>query len=289
MARLFKRALRVTAYRPQVDTFFGAQKDRNAIVIENLRVVFDIEKHTGKHPNKCDFKIYNCNPQTRTFLETKPLVVRVEAGYDNVLQHLFVGDLRWGSSAREKVDWVTKISLGDGDRAYRVARINRSYAAGTPLLTVLKDAAASMFLTLPQNVLNDASLRSATTGTGVSISGAARDELDRLLAPFGLQWSIQDGRLQILRDDDVRADQAVLISQDTGMIGAPEFGSPHKNGKPPYLKVKHLIYPQLTAGGRIKVVSAGVKGLFRIEKLKHQGDTHGDEWTTEIEGRPLGS
>lgn len=289
--RLFKKIAKVTVWRDTVPSSATSYLSKQLIPgqqleITDLRIRFRVERSLTKTPNQADIYLYNLASSSRTDLETKPLSVRLEAGYDDVPRLLFLGDLHFGMSQQEPPDWETLLQVGDGDRAYNHARCNRSYPPGTTVRTVLQNAASSMGLTLPRNVSEDPAL-DARFVRGSASHGPVRDELTRLLAPFGYHWSVQNGKLQVLRDDEVSSVNPRPIDQDHGMIGTPEFGSPPKSGKPPHMRVKTLLYPELTPGDLVQVNSISKSGKFRIEKVRHTGDTHSDEWTTEIEIQPF--
>ena len=283
MSRLFRHAWRVLAYEASRTAYFAQL--RKAVEIVDLRVQFSVEKHLQSEPNTATVTITNAARTTRSFLETKPLIVQIAAGYDGVTRHLFTGDLRFGSSTKQGTEWITELQLGDGDRAHRHARVARSYAPGTPVSTALRECAEAMGLDLPAPLVTSPELATQFSA-GVSLSGPARDEMTKLLAPYGYHWSIQDGKLVILRDTDVRADQALVVSEDTGMLGSPEFGAPEKPDATPRLTVRTLLYPEVTPGGKISVQSRAVTGLYKITRVTHSGDSHGDEWVTEIEAIP---
>lgn len=288
--RLFKRGAKVTLVTPRnlPNAFFDREPgSENAIEITDLRVKFSIEKHVKSDPNKCEVTVYNLAERTRALCETRPLTVWIDAGYDGVLRQLFTGDVRHSYSKLEKPEWQTVMHLGDGDRATRLARLNKTYGIGTPSLQVIKDLAGAMGLTLnPQEIGKIAGLQAGLV-LPRAVQGTARDEMTRILAPLGVSWSIQDGRLQLLRDGDLVDGEAVLVSEDTGMIGTPEYTSPQKEGKPPQLRVKMLLYPQLRPGALIEVQSRAVAHKqFRIQRVVHKGDTYGQDWTSEIEALP---
>lgn len=295
--RLFRKTARVTAYRTQPGTPGGFVNKNpgffdqlpNATVIEDLRITFKIEKNLSSEPNTCEMTITNLAAVSRADLEKKPLIVRIDAGYDGVAKHLFLGDLRWGFSKLDGVNWETTLQMADGDRAYRFARVNRSYKAHTPVVQVIKDIVKTMGLATPSGAeLGTAASIDAQFATGGSMQGPARDELARLLAPYGYHFSTQDGKLQILRDEEARADQASVISADNGMIGSPQRAAPDKSGKPQMTTAKMLLYPELTPGQKVQILSKTVNGIFRLERVTHDGDTHSkDTWTTEIEAKPL--
>lgn len=295
MNRHYKHAWKVTAYRAKPGApsgFVNTHSDYfenlpNGIEIEKLRIQFQIEKTLDKEPNTCELVITNLAAGTRVDLCKKPLIVRVDAGYeeDGGARHLFAGDLRYGWSKQDGTEWLTTLQLADGSRAFQHARVSRSYKAGTSVLTAVRDAARTMGVLLPRNLETSAELGRAFAA-GVQLHGNTRDELTRLLAPFGYSWSIQSGRLVILKDDEVDTTRAIVISKDTGMLGSPEFGAPEKDGKPPTLTIRTLLYPQVTPGGMLSVQSESINGIFRAERVVHSGDSHGDDWYTEIEAKP---
>ncbi len=198
---------------------------------------------------------------------------------------MFIGDLHFGMTKLERPDWLTLLQLGDGVRTYAHSRVNKSYAAGTSNRTVLTDVARSMGLALPKNIA-DAAFMDTQFASGLAMVGPARDELTRILAPFGYHWSVQNGQLQILDDTLVSSTSAIPIDKEHGIIGTPEFGSPPKSGKPPHIHVKMLLHPEMSPGCLVKLTSKTKNGLFRAEQVRHQGDTHGSEWETSVELKP---
>lgn len=252
----------------------------------HLRLKANVEKHVDKEPNTCKITVHNLSEQTRTFLKEKPLTVRLEAGYDGVLNQLFMGDVRTAWTEFNGSTVETHLELADGDRAFRYAQVNRSYKKGTAVIIAIQEAAASMGLIVDARTLASADLQ-AQFAAGRTLTGATRDELTRLLAPYGYKWSIQDGRLTILKDNQTRPEEAFLISEDSGpMVGSPSFVTPTKSGDPTLVKVKSKLYSQLTAGGRIAIRSRDIAtAVFRVEKVTHDLDTRQGPWDTTVEGK----
>lgn len=280
--RLFSRAWKVTAYQGAPLQYFT--RLRKAIDLTSLRIQFSVEMHLDSEPNTARVTVTNAARATRAFLTARPLIVQIDAGYDGVARHLFTGDLRFGESTHEGTEWSTTIELGDGDRAFRHARVSRSYRAGTSVVVALREAAASMGLDLPVPIITSPAL-ATQFAAGVVLHGPARDELTKLLAPYGYSWSVQAGKLVILRDGDTAADKALVISEETGMIGSPELGAPESGG-PPHVTVRSLLYPEVVPGGKVSIQGQAVRGIYKVLRVTHAGDTHGGDWTTEIEARP---
>lgn len=296
MPRLFKRIAKVKCWResiPKDMVKFEVERlsPNTSLEISEQRIQFEINKSLPKgkkpKPNTCDITISNLSLSTRSDLETKPLCVQLDAGYDGAARFLFAGDLRFGMTKLDGATWQTLLQLGDGGRRFSHSRVNKSYGARTSVRMVLTDAAASMGLALPPGLASDRDLDTVFEHGHVS-SGAARDKLTSILAPYGYHWSIQNGKLRVLKDGETSNTSPLPIDEANGMIGTPEFGSPPRSGKRPHMTVKMLLYPELTPGDLVQLTSKVKNGLFRIEQVKHQGDTHGGAWETEIEISPKG-
>lgn len=259
----------------------------NAITIRNLRFVFHIEKSLSSEPNTCDISIFNLDGDTKKELQKLPIYVRIESGFDGNLQRIFTGDLRWSSTVNDGVTPETRFQVADGDRSYRKARVFRSYRGGVTIKDAVSETARSMGLRAKFSPTAERELLAQFTG-GLSLGGLANRELTRLLTPVSMTWSIQDGILQILRNDEVSVDEILVISPETGLIGSPEFGSPPEKGKLPVLTVECLIKPALKPGARIQIESSTISGIYRIERVIHDFDTHGpDPAISLIEARQV--
>lgn len=272
--RLFKRAVQLTLAKPS-----GA-----ATVIRDLRVTFSIEKNLKKDPNTCKISVYNLAPQSRALVQVKPLTILLEAGYDGDVKRIFQGDLRYAESTHLGVSWQTSMQWADGDRAYRTARVSRAFKAGVSSRAMLSECAKSLGLILPASASARSELDTITEA-GEALQGSAHEEFTRILAKHGLHWSIQDSKIQILRDGEARPDEALPVSQTTGLIGNIEYGAPTKPGHPRLLKFKTLLYPELVPGRKVQVTTSGsgINGIFAVQRVVHTGDTHGDEWQSEVE------
>lgn len=297
--RFFRRVWKVSAFRTgptrgfigQHPEFFNAQP--NVLEIEKLRIAFKIEKHLAKEPNTCEVTITNGNDATRAELCRTPLVVRIDAGHadDAGARHLFTGSLRHGYSKQDGTNWHTVLNLGDGASAFDGARASKTFGRGASAIQALRYVAGTMGLELPQEVEVSTEL-TRQFATGVSLFGRSADEMTRLLAPYGYGWSMQDGRLVVLKDGQAAPGTAILISKDTGLIGSPQFATPTagdvKKGKPAKLTFRTILYPQITPGFLVSVQSRAIDGIFRAERVTHTGDSHGtNDWVTEVECTPV--
>jgi len=284
MARLFRRAVEVLITRIDESSFFKVGP--NAAKITGLRVAFNVEKQLSKDPNTCNIEISNLSEDTRAALQQKPLKLFLSAGYEDELKQIFAGDIRWTESMRVQTGWTTKIQVGDGERAMKNARTNRSYIGGVKYGDVIKQLTDDMGLSIPTN-LSEAKEFTDRLVNGDVMQGPSSESLERMLESKGFRFSIQDETLQVLKNGEARRNIALVVNKDNGMIGTPGFGSPSQKGKPAMLKIDNLLYPEVNPGIKLQVESLTANGLFRAERVQHVGDTHGSDWTTAVEATPL--
>jgi hypothetical protein len=281
---LFKRGLALTIARPDGDDYFAQQP--NGIRVTGLRVTFSIDSSLRREPNTAEIQVYNLAEELRAEFTRKPLVVMLDVGYDGALDRLFTGDLVHGFSDRDGPSWVTHLQVATGARAYARARVSRSFAGGVDAATAVAEVARSVGLEARLSVKAREELR-RQYASGLVLAGAARDRLSELLAPSGMAWSIQENELVILRPDEDRGGGLLRIATDTGMVGAPTWGPPEKDGGDPVLTVAAKIKPTARPGEVILVESSVVTGKFRAERVRQEGDTHAEVWQTTWEAKSV--
>lgn len=285
MTRLFSRRCKITVARPLASDFNSMSAQ--VTVIEEPRVTFKITKTLGKEPNHAEVAICNLAPTTRAELQQKGAKMVVQAGYEDSLVMLFIGDVTTAFSAQEGAEWVTKLQSGDGERAFLHSRVSESFAPGVRVPDVVRTVAGKLGVDLGDINKQLAGRREVFQG-GYVAHGKASAELDKVLAALGLTWSIQDGRLQILAAGATNSEPVLDLNPDTGLIGSPEPGTPERKGGPPVWKIKSLIQPGMRPGGKIRLSCAAFnQAQMKILRVTHTGDTHGPEFTSDAEATPV--
>lgn len=283
--RLFNRRVRLTVgQEPPTDNFVQIVPD--AIVIEDLRVTFKVEKSIKKEPCKAEIAVYNLNEQHRGQLAGKGLRVVLEAGYQDTMTQIYLGHSRTIDHPKESVNWVTKIACGTNERQLQFASVSSSFKPGSLVGKAVQKIAGSLVNDLG-NTNEKAGEIEDSFASGYSAFGNSADELTRLLNPRGYGWSIQDGRMEILKFDETLPDEVVDLSPSTGLIGTPELGAPLTKGKPSPLKFRSLLQGRVRVGGLINLNSSNRSGIFKVTLVRHVGDTDGGDWMTEIEAFPV--
>jgi hypothetical protein len=279
-------------------------KKGSGLLVENLRIQFEVSKTVESAPNVAVIKIFNLNPANEAKIKNEFDEVILNAGYEGAMRLVFRGNIKHVYRYREKADYITEIEAGDGDKDYRSAVMNETLAAGTTNAQLV-DRAVGSFKGTGGTTKGAVQINDRARLRGKVISGNTRDVLHDVARESGANWSIQDGQLVIVKTNAVLPDEAIVITAETGMLGAPEI-----NDKG--IAVKCLMNPQLRVNGAIKLDNNGIKakrvkaqtlgtryekeasdpkepvrldpdGIYKVLKLTHKGDTRGQDWLSEIE------
>jgi len=280
MAKLFNRDLSLVVGGVEIKTR-PTDQDVTAPI---LRVTFEVQRTLKPEPNTAKITVYNLSADTRSKLGEEIKLVELIAGYVGNTSKIFHGDLNFVASTRSGADWITTIEAKDGGDRYRKARSSISFKPGVKIEKVVGAMLDDLGLAKDnaKKKLSEGDFRGSVTEftKGFSGSGQTSKLLERTLQSAGLDFSIQDGEVVLLRSDE-GLQTIVSLDVGSGMVGSPEIG---EKG---IFRVRSLISEGLTPGNRCKVKSASVEGTFRIERSVYTGDTMGQDWYVDLEMKRL--
>lgn len=298
----------VRQWKRKVQVIIG--KSGTGLLIENLRVQFEVAKTIESAPNVAIIKVYNLHPDNEAKIKNEFDEVLLNAGYDGAMRLVFRGNIKHVYRYRDGNDYITEIEAGDGDKDFNKAVMNETLAAGTTT-GQLVDRAVGTFKGVGGTTKSHIQVTDRARLRGKVVSGNTRDVLHDVARESGANWSIQDGQIVIVSANDVLPGEAIVIRADTGMLGAPEI-----NDKG--IAVKCLLNPQLRVNGAIRLDNNSIKakrqqaqalatkrekqetnppigrekeqlvrldpdGVYKVLKLTHKGDNRGTDWVSEIE------
>ncbi len=263
--------------------------------IDSLRMTFEIEESLTGFPGLAKIQVYNLSRARVTKWQEKGLSVTLRVGYGTERPvKIFEGSIRNVMHTRQAEDSITEIYAADALRAFDDAFHSSSYAGGASLEGIVRSICASMEVEPGSlSVLSGKRIYSPLT-----LSGKCSTILKELAVAFDFYWAIQGGVMFVIdKNGNLDTEELVVINKNTGMIGSPtltEIGA----------EVTILINPLVRPFRLIQIESADplinignlqfreVKktlgaGLYRVQKITHSGDTHGDNWQSSIIGRTL--
>jgi len=265
--------------------------------VGSLRVVFNIKKTDAQTPNTAEVRVYNLNETTSRRIRSEFAKITIQAGYDSNYGVIFSGNIKQVKYGRDNgVDSFVDISAGDGDEAYNYAIISTTLASGAKQSDQVEASAKSMSGNGIGTGFVD-NMGGQSLPRGKVMYGMARDYLRQSTQSTDATWSIQDGRLQIVKRSGLLPSQAVVLNSKSGLIGTPEQTG---NG----IKARCLLNPLLRIGGRVmlddELVSLAMiqdternnpansapskngDGMYRLLAVEHLGDSLGNDWYSDI-------
>jgi len=174
--------------------------------------------------------------------------------------------------AKQGPDIVTQIECGDGEVAYQEAKLDKSFGPGVTLNEIVSELVRATGLQV--GIIKDLPVK--VFQQGLSITGSVREQLNKIKRTFDVEWSIQDGNLNILKIGSSDNEEVIVLTPQTGLVGTPEET---ERG----WKFRSLLQADIRPARRIRVESFAVTGNFVTEKVLHQGDLRGAEWISEVE------
>lgn len=272
--------------------------------LSDLRCYFSVRRGDNETPNTADIRVTNPAPATvQQAMSSEFTRVVLQAGYEGNFGAIFDGQIKQTRYGRiSSTETYLDIHAADGDRAYNYSTMALSLAAGEngqrrQLDAVLGSMASFAVFQgyvppdLPDNPLP----------RGKVMFGQCADEL-RIMARNSLtNWSIQNGKLQLVPETAYLPGDVPEINASTGMIGIPEQT---QNG----IKVRTLLNPALKIGQVIRLNNASIQtyrrpislgatvqndtfdirnpinpdGLYYVMVADYYGDSRGDSWYSDL-------
>lgn len=269
-----------------------ANKVGQGFDFEGLRVSGKIVKSNESNANTAEISIYNLSDNSRFFFEEENLFISLDLGYAGIddlegnstgsIENVFKGNISKDqgktSSFRDGSEWVTKIEAGDGEKELQTSHTEISFGKGTPFTAIINQLLQTFGLAKgSQAVVGEGIARN-----GFSASGKSKDILDRLAERFGFTWSVQSGALQVTRNNIPTPEVATVVSPTTGLIS-----SVIKREKG--VEFTTLLNPQILPGRAVNIIQTATiaSGFFKVTRVVMDFDTHGPNWTSQVEALPL--
>ena len=252
---------------------------------EQHTIKFSIEKTERRQPNNCSFQIINLSDNDRSSIESDSVVV-FYAGHIDFFGSIFTGKVDKINDQKTGVDRVTTIKVLDGGQSYRNSRVNSSFSANTPVIDVFRYAVSQLGVGEGNTTSfeSDIKLRNGSNVyvSGTTLYGLARGYIERIVRASDLRWSIQDGNIQLRRRDEPVNSEAVLLSEQSGLIGSPEVQQKARGRARPKVLARSILQPSLYVGRVVELLSETVNGAYQIESVKYTGSNNSNEWYADL-------
>lgn len=254
-----------------------------------LKIGFDISKGIQSSQNTAVIELWNLTEGHRNAVGKELDEITLEAGYLPPFETgnvgvIFKGQIRDVEHRRDGMDIITKLSCGDGDKAFRRSTISKTFPKGTKVEDVVdelykqfeKENVRSGERKYPQGM--------PEFKRPYSMCGSCTREMDRLGRGKGFYWSIQNGTFELIPSDGYIGD-IVLLSAQTGLIDTPTITD---NG----VKASALLNPEIRPNRRVQIQSEVLEmnaegGMYRVSQVAFSGDNRDGDFRVELHGEAV--
>jgi hypothetical protein len=259
-------------------------KDDDALVINNLRIMFKLKHTSDKKANSATITVYNLSQDTVNNMlkgvADRYHQISLSTGYGdlNDVRQIYAGQITKAVTSKGSGDAVVDSTLvltcDDGGTAARNAMMSATFVAGSCHSDILKVCATTMTGVQP-GLLGIAS--DVVLSRGRVCYGMTRHILSQIASHHDADWSIQHGCLTLMARDYVCPGEAIVLNQQTGMINAPRVTDAG-------LEVTCLLRPEIVIGTLVRVDSINdyYDGDYKVVSIASDGDTHDNLWQNTL-------
>lgn len=174
------------------------------------RILFQVDKSDRVEANKARVEIMNLSEDTRNRIKTLDDQLIIRAGYVEATgeEVLFTGRVSRVEHRYPVPDIVSRIEAGDGATELRERRSSVSFSGGTDIQQIVQKLVDDFGLEIRDSI----DVPRLRWTQGFSYAGPTREGLRKVLDRAGLDYSIQNGFLQIVERGGANRKTAVLVS-----------------------------------------------------------------------------
>lgn len=265
-----------------------------------LRIRFSVTQIDNSRPNVCNIIVTNPAPSSvKAFMQERGKI-SLSAGYPGSIATIFKGEIIQARSGREDItDTYLHIMARSMDRARNYAVVNQALAAGHTYRDRI-DVAVKAMREYGIEVGHIGNLGNKKFPRNYICFGMAKDLLREVCEGAGASWSIQNGRFQVVKNDQTLPNARVVLNSDTGLIGRPVQTIQGVEGR-------CLLNPMLIPAGQVEINEKSIEqaeinpgfqgerfnaniqriaadGVYKLYVVEHAGDTRGLEFYTDFIG-----
>lgn len=257
---------------------------------------FEVPFYDSDQLATASFTVANLNASSRQGIQ-KDQVVILNAGYEDDIGVLFVGQVASCSHKQNGVEWQTKITATAALSQWLDSRVNKTYMEGSRAKDIVRDLLDLFGLEVGVFGL----VEDMTYPRGRVCSGKLKDVLTQIVVnECRSRLLIRAGQV-IINDPAEGIAKGYLLSPESGLLMYSDdvdntnisfqqdvgTSAEKKAAEEKTWKRKCLLNYHLGPGDQIQIVSKDLEGHFQIVSGKHKGSPTGT-WTTEIEVKIAG-
>lgn len=268
--------------------FYNTDNPYNSYIFTDHQITFDVKMSDEPNPNVGHFTLTNPDKEVVDYVTNasgENIVCILEAG-DNEqgLIKIFEGTAVNAYKIEDDTEVKLKMSLGDASVNTQNAKTVRTYPRGTKYETIMKDLRTDLMLPIAKFSGVVGEIPSA-----IVLSGSAHDIMKKLAPSLQVDYSIQNGEINIVPWRRQVKKEVSVITPTTGLLGKIRKGVDDKSSssttKAPSsdtIEFTCLLDGALKPTESVYVDDGEIAGSFRIKAVSFQGDYEGGVWICNV-------
>lgn len=254
-----------------------------------LHVSFSVEKTDSENMNTTKISVWNLNDVHINTLMKDNCSIEICAGYGNARPCIFKGTVTNVQTALDGTDRATDIEAIDGYGELKDTYVVLSFRGSVDVYSLIEACAEQSGFPVLYSKSAMSIAKNKVLGSGYSYIGQLKNALARVCQIVGLNWTIQNGTLQIQKTGECVSNTVQVLSAETGLIGVPkriynsavaageDTGSTLKDSLFGY-EVVYFMNGNIGINDLVKLETKLVSGVFRVYKLQIDGDNLAGDW-----------
>lgn len=283
-------------YLRQWSIDLGDEAFIEATNIQQFKMTFNVIREFGGNVSYADIALYNLSESTANKAIKQGLEIVLRAGYQDTIDNIFEGKIINIFRERQQADTITRMICRGGKQSTDKT-VSKPFGKEATLAPIIRECVTAMGYAISINDDDFADLQPFPRG--YMLHGDPVVMLRKLADMHRFKWVIENDTVVIIGFEKYRQGDPIKISEFTGMVGIPQITVEGCD-------VKTKLNPAIRIGARIDIQSefksfnfgdmyfreippsAGT-GVYKVMKIVHQGDSHGDDWTTAITSFRVGN
>ena len=245
-----------------------------AVEISGFDTDFEIIKTNTSETNKASLIIWNLDDSLYQALTEKDNPVCIYAGYGKEEPALvfrgFISKIMKKTGVKSS-DFAVFLEISDGKDVYTKAFINKNYRDKVTTSAIIKDCTDAMGLGLGMISTN----YQGRTYNSYKAKGFAHCILQRICAAAGLKFSIQNGLVHIVSENDEPVEETAYL------LNSENSNCPKRSGKNE-MTITTCFTAQIVPNGSVKCEFDVVSGLYKVKSVKISGSNYGRAIIAEV-------
>ncbi len=252
---------------------------------------FEVPFYDSDQLATATFTVNNLNETSRMGIQKNQVVI-LNAGYEEDMGVLFVGQVAGCSHKQSGVEWQTKITATAALDQWLNTQVNKTYMENSRAEDIVRDLLNIFGLEVGMFQL----VENMTYPRGKICSGKLKDVLTEIVMNECKSRLLIRANQVIINNPADGVTKGYLLTPESGLLMHADdldstsisaqrtagVSAENKSAEEKTWKRKCLLNYRLGAGDQVQIQSRDLNGKFLIVSGKHKGSPTGT-WTTEIE------